>query len=207
MLAGGLTQCEEMEGMMTNRMSGIALSMVLCCSAAWAQMHGAGGQATQQMGPDQSKNETATGPGADQKFLLKAMESNVAEIQMGRLALEKSTDEKVRHFAAQMIDDHGKMLDEWKQAVAPLNMPVPEEPSKNAMKTMDKMKGLSGDAFDQAYIKEMVKAHKEDDKAFKEEARATITPQLKEMATQDAGIIEGHLQQIEEIAKSKGTKM
>ncbi len=73
---------------------------------------------------------------------------------------------------------------------ATLNIPVPQEPSKAAMKTMDKMKGLSGDAFDQAYIKEMVKAHKEDDKAFKEEARTTITPQLKEMATQDAGIIE-----------------
>jgi putative membrane protein len=194
--------------MMTKRMSGIALSMVLGCGAALAQMHGAGGQATQQMGPDQqSKNETASGPGADQKFLEKAMESNVAEIQMGRLALEKSTDEQVRHFATQMTDDHAKMLDEWKQATATLNIPVPTEPSKAAMKTMDKMKSLSGDAFDQAYIKEMVKAHKEDDKAFKEEARTTTNAQLKEMATQDAGIIEGHLQQIQEIAKSKGTKL
>jgi putative membrane protein len=154
----------------------------------------------------QPKNETPSGPGADQKFLERAMESDVAEIQMGRLALEKSTDEKVRHFATQMTDDHGKMLDEWKQAVATLNIPVPEEPSKNAMKTMEKMKGLSGDAFDQAYIKEMVKAHKEDDKAFKEEARSTTNAQLKQMATEDAGIIEGHLQQIQEIAKSKGAQ-
>jgi hypothetical protein len=29
---------------------------------------------------------------------------------------------------------------------------------------------------------------------------------LKQMATEDAGIIEGHLQQIQEIAKSKGTQ-
>jgi putative membrane protein len=196
-----------MDGMMTKRMCGIALSMVLGCGAALAQMHGAGGQATQQMGPNQEpKNETASGPGADQKFLERAMESDVAEIQMGRLALEKSTDEQVRHFATQMTDDHGKMLDEWKQAVATLNIPVPEEPSKNAMKTMDKMKGLSGDAFDQAYIKEMVKAHKEDDKAFKEEARSTTNTQLKQMATEDAGIVEGHLQQIQEIAKSKGSQ-
>jgi putative membrane protein len=131
------------------------------------------------------------------------MESDVAEVQMGRLALEKSTDEQVRHFALQMTEDHGKMLDEWKQAVAPLNIPVPEQPSKDAMKTMDKMKGLSGDAFDQAYIKEMVKAHKEDDKAFKQEARTTTNAQLREMATQDAAMIESHLQQIEQIAQSK----
>ena len=63
------------------------------------------------------------------------MESNVAEIQMGRLALEKSTDEQVRHFAMQMTEDHGKMLDELKQAVQGLNIPVPEEPSKGALKT------------------------------------------------------------------------
>jgi putative membrane protein len=194
--------------MKAHPMQSIAIAVALCCVPAPGQMHGAGGQATQQVGPQdqQPKNETPSGPGADQKFLERAMESDVAEIQMGRLALEKSTDEKVRHVATQMTDDHGKMLDEWKQAVATLNIPVPEEPSKNAMKTMEKMKGLSGDAFDQAYIKEMVKAHKEDDKAFKEEARTTTNSQLKQMATEDAGIIEGHLQQIQEIAKSKGTQ-
>ena len=194
--------------MKAHPMQSIAIAVALCCVPAPGQMHGAGGQATQQVGPQdqQPKNETPSGPGADQKFLERAMESDVAEIQMGRLALEKSTDEKVRHVATQMTDDHGKMLDEWKQAVATLNIPVPEEPSKNAMKTMEKMKGLSGDAFDQAYIKEMVKAHKEDDKAFKEEARTTTNSQLKQMATEDAGIVEGHLQQIQEIAKSKGTQ-
>jgi putative membrane protein len=57
---------------------------------------------------------------------------------------------------------------------------------------------------DQAYIKEMVKAHKEDDKAFKEEARNTTSPQLKEMVTQDLQMIERHLQQLQQIADSKG---
>ena len=191
--------------MKINRMAGVALLGVLAWGAAFAQMNGAGGQATQQMGPNQEpKNEMASGPGADQKFLEKAMESNIAEIQMGRLALEKSTDEQVRHFAIQMTEDHGKMLDDFKQSVQGLSIPVPEEPSKGALKTIDKLKGLSGDAFDQAYIKEMVKAHKEDDKAFKEEARNSTSPQLKEMVTQDLQMIERHLQQIQQIADSKG---
>jgi putative membrane protein len=191
--------------MKINRMAGVALLGVMAWGAAFAQMHGAGGQATQQMGPhEEAKNDVAGGPGADQKFLEKAMGSNLAEIQMGRLALEKSTDEQVRHFAIQMTEDHGKMLDDFKQSVQGLNIPVPEEPSKGALKTIDKLKGLSGDAFDQAYVKEMVKAHKEDDKAFKEEARNTTSPQLKEMVTQDLQMIERHLQQIQQIADSKG---
>jgi putative membrane protein len=191
--------------MKINQLAGVALLGVLAWGAAFAQMHGAGGQATQQMGPNQEpQNDMASGPGADQKFLEKAMESNIAEIQMGRLALEKSTGEQVRHFAIQMTEDHGKMLDDFKQSVQGLNIPVPEEPSKGALKTIDKLKGLSGDAFDQAYIKEVVKAHKEDDKAFKEEARNTTSPQLKEMVTQDLQMIERHLQQLQQIADSKG---
>ena len=182
-----------------------ALAATLWCSAAVAQMHGAGGQATQQMGPNQEpKNGMISGPEADKTFLKKAMESNVGEIQMAQLALEKSTDADVRHFAVQMQDDHGKMMDELKQAAGQLNIPVPEEPSKGATKSMDKMKSLSGTAFDQAYIKEMVKAHKEDDKMFKEEAHNTTSPQLKDMMTQDAQMIESHLQAIQQIADSKG---
>jgi putative membrane protein len=190
--------------MKINRMAGVVLLGVLAWGAAFAQMHGAGGQATQQMGPNQEpQNDMASGPGGDQKFLEKAMESNVAEIQMGRLALEKSTDEQVRHFAIQMTEDHGKMLDDFKQAVQGLNIPVPAGPSKGALKTIDKLKGLSGDAFDRVYIKEMVKAHKEDDKAFREEAKNTTSPQLKEMVTQDLQMIEGHLQQLQQLVDSK----
>lgn len=181
-----------------------ALISTLCCVAGFTQMHGAGGQATQQMGPEQEpKNGMVSGPAADRKFIEKAMESNVAEIQMGRLALEKSTDEQVRHFAIQMTDDHGKMLDELKQAAQQLNLPVPDEPSKGALKSMEKLKALSGNAFDQAYIKEMIKAHKEDDKSFKDEAKNTTSPQLKEMVTQDAQMIESHLQQVQQLAQSK----
>jgi putative membrane protein len=71
---------------------------------------------------------------------------------------------------------------------------------------MDKMKGLSGEAFDQAYIKDMVKDHKKDSSEFKQEAQSTQNPQLKQMVMQSDQIIESHLQQIQQIAQSKGTE-
>ena len=191
--------------MKTRRILWGALAATLWCSAALSQMHGAGGQATQQTGPEQEpKNGTVSGPAADKTFIKKAMESNVGEIQMAQLALEKSTDADIRHFAVQMQDDHGRLMDELKQAAGQLNIPVPDQPSKGVTKSMEKMKGLSGTAFDQVYIKEMVKAHKEDDKAFKEEIRNTTSPQLKEMMTRDVQMIESHLQAIQQIAESKG---
>jgi len=193
--------------------------LVFCaCVALQAQMHGAGGaqapsgQASQaeQMGktgpnPELERSETQRGPEADKKFVEKALEANVAEMQMAQLALQKSTDEQIRHFALQMQDEHGSLQDELTQIAEQLNIPVPQDPSKNDQKNLDKLKELSGDAFDQAYVKEMVKAHKEAEKAYTDEAKNTTSPQLKEMMGKDAQMIEGHLKDIQEIATSKGS--
>jgi putative membrane protein len=203
------------------RTIGFAVGAAFCvCGFAPGQMHGAGagtgGQAQAPQSPaaqapqppatqaPQSPNETVKGPEADKVFVKKAMEANIAEMQMAQLALEKSSDGQIRHFALQMQDDHGKLQDELRQVAGQLNVPVPTEPSKGAAKSMEKMKSLSGDAFDQAYIKEMIKAHKEESKAFKDEARDTTSPQLKEMMTRDDQTIESHLQEIQQISQSKG---
>jgi putative membrane protein len=207
------------------RMWNLAVAAALCCSPMLAQAPGGGGapsgggqmqqpsganspssmdqqQQQQQMGTSGMN----TGPAVDKAFVKKALEGNIAEIEMGKLALQKSNDDQVKQFAQRMVDDHGKMLDELKPAAEQMGVKVPEGPSKGQMKSMDKMKALSGDAFDQAYIKDMVKDHKGDDNDFKMEAQSTQNPQLKQMVMQSDQTIESHLQQIQQLAKSKGTQ-
>jgi putative membrane protein len=145
------------------------------------------------------------GPATDKAFVKKALEGSMAEVQMGQLALEKSSDDQVKQFAQRMVDDHGKMLDQMKPAAQAMGVKVPDGPSKGAMKNMDKMKALSGDAFDQAYIKDMVKDHKKDSSEFKQEAQSTQNPQLKQLVTEASQTIDSHLQQIQQIAQTKGT--
>jgi putative membrane protein len=199
----------------------LAVAGALCCSPVFAQ---AGGGSMQQpaqqtqpgstspgMQPPEQQQQmggmnSPTGPEVDKAFVKKAMEGNLAEIQMGQLALQKSSDDQVKQFAQRMVDDHGKMLDQMKPAAEQMGVKVPEGPSKSQMKNMDKMKALSGDAFDQAYIKDMVKDHKKDDSEFKQEAQATQNPQVKQMVMQSNQIIESHLQQIQQIAQTKGTQ-
>lgn len=202
------------------RMWNLAAMAALCCSPVFAQAPGGGGmqqpsqpggsaspamQRQQQEGMGDVTSPSA-GPEADKAFLKKALEGNMAEVQMGQLALQKSSDDQVKQFAQRMVDDHGKMLDQLKPVAQQMGVKVPEGPSKGQMKSMDKMKALSGDAFDQAYIKSMVKDHKNDDSEFKQEAQSTQNPQLKQMVTQSDQIIQSHLQQIQEIAQSKGTQ-
>src|ERR1700761_3553058 len=173
--------------MKTTRMWNFALAAALCCGPALA---GGGGQMQQQQpgntgSPSMQRQQqqqdmngmngpAAAGPNAgpsmDKEFVKKAIEGNMAEVQMGQLALEKSSDDQVKQFAQRMVDDHTKMLDQMKPVAEQMGVKIPGGPSKGQMKSMDKMKGLSGEAFDQAYIKEMVKDHKKDSSEFKQEA-------------------------------------
>jgi putative membrane protein len=208
--------------MQATRMWNLAVAAALCCSPLLAQAPGSGGGQMQQPNQPGAANSPSsmdqqqqqqtgtsgmnTGPAVDKAFVKKALEGNIAEIEMGKLALQKSNDDQVKQFAQRMVDDHGKMLDELKPVAEQMGVKVPEGPSKGQMKSMDKMKALSGDAFDQAYIKDMVKDHKGDDNDFKMEAQSTQSPQLKQMVMQSDQTIESHLQQIQQLAHSKGTQ-
>src|ERR1700733_2211099 len=200
------------------RMWNRAVAAALCCSPMLAQAPGGGGapsgggqmqqpgQASGANSPSMEQQQQMAGAnGMDKAFVKKALEGSIAEVQMGQLALQKSNDDQVKQFAQRMVDDHGKMVDQLKPVAQQMGVKVPDGPSKGQMKNMDKMKGLSGDAFDHAYIKDMVKDHKGDDNDFKLEAQSTQNPQLKQMVMQRDQMIGSHLQQIEQIEKSKGT--
>jgi putative membrane protein len=169
-----------------------------------------GGSTPVEMQPGGDRNWAGTKPGSgpvfDKSFLKKAIEANLGDVEMGRLTLEKSTDNEVRHYAIQETDDHGKILDELKQAAQQLTMSVPDGPSKSALKEMEKLKALSGDAFDQAFLKETAKNHKDEDKSDRDEARTTTSPQLKDLVTQENTIIGNHLKQAQQLAQAKGKK-
>ena len=156
----------------------------------------------QQQQAQQGASGMNTGPAVDKAFVKKALEGSLAE-SVGKLALQKSNDDQVKQFAQRMVDDHGKMVEGMKPVAEQMGVKVPDGPSKGQMKSMDKMKGLSGDAFDQAYIKDMVKDHKKDSSDFKLEAQSTQNPQLKQLVSEGAQTIESHLQQAQQLAQDE----
>ena len=48
----------------------------------------------------------------DRVFLKAALEGGMAEVQLGQLALQKSSNADVKQFARRMVDDHTKMGDQ-----------------------------------------------------------------------------------------------
>jgi putative membrane protein len=143
----------------------------------------------------------------DKMFVQKAMQGGLAEVQLGQLTLQKSNNEQVKQFAQRMIDDHTKLNEQMKPIAQQIGVPVPEKVSKKDRATMAKLQALSGSAYDQAYIRDMIKDHKADLSDFQTEASSGQDPAVKDAAAQGSKVIAQHLQLIQQLAKDQNVTM
>jgi putative membrane protein len=98
---------------------------------------------------------------ADRKFVHDMTVANMAEVELGTLAPERSTDDEVKKFAALMIDDHTKSLNRLKAIAAQYNVPVPTELDAKRKRMREKIAAWHGDAFDRAYMDAMADEHED----------------------------------------------
>jgi putative membrane protein len=193
----------------------MAGAMLLCGSMGLAQMtQPSAGPAGQTPGQNPATDPQLNGMQAagqaspmDKMFVAKAMQGGMAEVQLGQLTLQKSSDDQVKQFAQHMIDDHTRMIDQMKPVAQQLGVSVPNKISKKDNKTIAKLEGLSGSAYDHAYILDMVKDHKQDLSDFQTEASSGQDQTAKDAANQGSRVISQHLQMIEQIAKDRNVAM
>ncbi len=147
-------------------------------------------------------NATAPQPGmaaskkrvAGRKFMTKAAAGGIAEVEMGKLAQTKATNEQVKQFGARMEADHSKANAELKSIAASKNVELPQSSPKKELAMMDKMKTMSGADFDRAYMSHMVADHKKDIALFEKEANSGKDAQLKAFATKTLPTLREHQQ-------------
>ncbi len=121
---------------------------------------------------------------------------------MGQLAEEKAESNDVKNFGRKMVEDHNKLGDQMKQVASQIGVTAPTSPTMLDQVEIKKLSGLSGNDFDQEYIKVMVKDHEQDLKDFKKEADSGNSPTVKDAASQGADVISEHLSMIQQIAQS-----
>jgi putative membrane protein len=143
----------------------------------------------------------------DKIFLKKAMEGSIAQVQLAQLTLQKSNNDQVKQFARKMIDGHTKLNEEMKPVAQQLHVDIPTEVSKKDKSLISKMQALSGAAYDQAYIKGMVREYKQDLSEFRMEASNGYHPSARNAATQGSKTISEHLQMAEQLAKNQNVDL
>jgi putative membrane protein len=141
---------------------------------------------------------------ADTSFFKDAAEGGILEVKLGELAQSNASSQAVKDFGQRMITDHGKMVDDVRNAAMKENYTVPTAESMMQKMTYERLAHTTGAGFDKAYIEDMVKDHKADIAAFEKKANAGKDPVAKGVAEKALPIIREHLRMAEQIASSLG---
>ena len=158
-----------------------------------------------------NKTERATAdkgklPAGDRKFVMEALKGGMAEVELGKLAGEKASNDAVKQFGKRMADDHAKAGEELKKLAMDKGIQPPSDLDGKHRKLHDRLSKLSGAEFDRAYVNEMVKDHRKDVKDFQREADKAKDPDVKAFASKTLPTLQDHLKQIEDLDKQmKGT--
>ena len=102
-----------------------------------------------------------------------------------------------------MVTDHTQLGDEMKQVAQQVGATQPSALSASDQALEAKLKMLSGNAFDRAYIQAMVKDHETDLGDFNKEIAGGSSSVVTDAARQGAKVIQEHLDMIKKIAQTK----
>jgi putative membrane protein len=139
---------------------------------------------------------------ADQAFLRQMFESDAVEVQLGQMAQEKSQSDDVKQFAEKMVENRKRLDDQLTPLAKRLDVSQPKGPDKKMKQEIARLQTLSGQQFDEEYIRTIAKAHEKDVKSIKQAADTSQDPSVQRTAQADAPVIEQHLQAIQKIAQA-----
>ncbi len=140
---------------------------------------------------------------ADRQTLIKLAQANQSEVEAGRLAQSKSQNEEVKRFAQQMIDDHGKALDEVRQLAQTKGVSLPTDLDREHKAMAAKLTALSGEAFDRTYLDRAgVSDHKKNHEMLRQAQTKVRDPDLKALIARIAPVVDQHLATVQELNKN-----
>jgi putative membrane protein len=152
---------------------------------------------------DTTTNATATGGMAttndDATFATTAGDNGMAEVALGKLALEKTTNAQIKDFANMMVTDHGKANEKLMAIAKAKNITLPATVGAEHKAKMDDLSKLSGKDFDKAYVDAMVDGHQKTLDLLNGEAKDGKDAELKAFAAETAPTVKMHLDMITKI--------
>jgi putative membrane protein len=140
---------------------------------------------------------------AEKAFVTKAANGNFAEVELGKLASQKSHNADVKAFGEQMVTDHSKANDNLKPIADSNGVQWPTKLTGESKTLYDKLSSLSGAAFDKTYIHAMVQGHEETAKLYETESGKVKDAQLKSYVNQTLPVVQQHLSHIQSIQQSE----
>lgn len=153
---------------------------------------------------DQNMNNNAT-TAVDEKtstFMTKAANAGNAEVEIGQMAQQQATNERVKNFAQMMVTDHSKANDDLKSIASQKNVTLPQGMDAEHQHHKEDLSKKKGTDFDKAYINMMIDGHKKVIDQFEDASKNATDPDVKNFAAQKLPTIKMHLDSAQAIKKA-----
>jgi len=147
-------------------------------------------------------------PVTDAQFVMQASATDLAEVNLGRIAVRQATNASVKQFAQHMVDDHSKSSTEMLALVnKKQGLPVAARMDQKHRALSDRLLQLRGADFDREYMTHMVEGHRQAVALFEGEAANGKEADVKAFAAKHLPTIREHFKMAQDIAnKLKGGK-
>jgi putative membrane protein len=160
--------------------------------------------------PVESTQTTPAATPNDAEIAATVVAANDTDIENGKLALSKTKDSDIKAFANEMIAAHTQLNQQGGALLKKLNVTPEDNPTSTSIKSGGEssratLKGLSGAAFDKAYINGEVDLHQ----AVLDQLDNTLIPsaqnaELKTLLEQARPTISAHLDHAKQLKTKLG---
>ncbi|GBQ95423.1 hypothetical protein AA0522_0593 [Gluconacetobacter liquefaciens NRIC 0522] len=175
---------------MTNRAFPVAAGAVILVA-----LSGGGGLRAQSVSERSGINSLIGVSPSTADFVRMVALSDMFEIESAKLALDQSTDAKVRAFAQRMLKDHQATTTELKAAIAGRGaIDAPPTALDDAHETkLNQLRNLKGLGFDRQYRTQQIAAHEDAVSLFTRYAEGKEDQALRNFATHALPTLKEHL--------------
>jgi putative membrane protein len=179
----------------------------LIAAASALALAACGQQADTDVAGTETITEQQAGVGAEQsaqmtdaQFVQTVANSNAFEIQSSELAAQRAARQDVKQFAQRMVQDHTSATQQLQQLAASSNLPTPTPQLSSDMSSrLDRLRGLTGEEFDDAYLDAQVAAHEEAVRTFESYVANAPAGQLRDWASSTLPSLRTHLSQVQNL--------
>lgn len=173
--------------------------------AAGCATHHRGG-----MGASASASGTVSGsstvPAADSEFARQACQTGVAEVEIGRLAMQNTRNSAVRRFARTLSRDHARAEQELAALFGRKGIPPEGELANDFQGSLQRLAGLKGGAFDAAFKEQVIADHENAIALFEKQAAEGTDADLKAFAEKRLPQLREHMETARRLPVSSDTE-
>lgn len=137
----------------------------------------------------------------ERRFVTKAADHGMAELNLAQLATEKASNPEVRSYAQKLVEAHEKVKSELTALASQKNVKLDAD-DDGKDRTYKRLSNKSGREFDEEFVEHMIEMHEDDVKMFEKAASDAKDAELRAFASKHVDHLREHLQQAQNLRQS-----